>query len=173
MTARKHVRGRRAEHSPELVLCEVRQDDVVERCRRAVERAQRAPGPEGQVVQRPKGLDERDALVADLRERPFANGELTLALRLRARVGVEQERVRVAEHDRATELAQSVHDLRRLGAALDRVAEADDTVDGIAVEIREHRVERDAVPVDVGDERGADRMSLRPRYAAARWPSCR
>ena len=101
------------------------------------------------------------AVRADLRERPFAHGELALGRLFFARVRVEQERVGVAEHDGAGELAQQRDDLRRLGAALDHVAEADDLVDRIALEVREHRLERDGVPVDVGDQRGADVASVR------------
>ena len=66
-----------------------------------------APVAERHVERRPERLDEREAVVADLRARPLAHGELALGRSLLPGVRVEQERVGVAEHDRAAELAQT------------------------------------------------------------------
>ena len=63
---------------------------------------------------------------------------------------------------------------RRLAAALHHVAETDDLIDRIALEVREHRLERDRVAVDVRDQRGARSREV-TRIAIARslrsWPS--
>jgi hypothetical protein len=57
--------------------------------------------------------------------------------------------VGVAHHGRAPEIAEPVQTLGRLRAALGVVAEADDVVDVLLVEVGEKRVEGDRVSVDV------------------------
>jgi hypothetical protein len=49
--------------------------------------------------------------------------------------------------------------LGRLRATLRVVAETDDVVDRLRLEVGQHGVERDGVPVDVGEERDAHRVS--------------
>jgi hypothetical protein len=100
---------------------------------------------------------------------PVSYVELSLGRLFRARRLVEDECVCVAEHRRTAELSHERDDVRGLAAALHRVAEADDLVDRVALEVGEHRFERDRVAVDVRDQRGADRLRLR-RDRAARHP---
>jgi hypothetical protein len=64
--------------------------------------------------------------------------------------------IRVAHHDRASQVAETLEALGRLRAALRVIAEADDVVDGLAAEIGEERVEGDRVAVDVREQRDAD-----------------
>ena len=87
-----------------------------------------------------------------LRQRPLAHLELPLGDRLRRVVGnLEQERVRVAEHRLAAERGEPVERLRRLGAALHDVAEADDLVDSEPLDVLERGAEGDVVAVLVGE----------------------
>ena len=106
-------------------------------------------------------LEVREPAGAELRARPLAHGEQSLGRLLLAGLRIEHEGVRVAEHDRAVESAQRCDDLGRLGAALDGVAETDDLIDRLALEVGDHRLERDRVAVHVGDERGPHRARLR------------
>ena len=61
--------------------------------------------------------------------------------------------IRVAHDCRATEVAQELEALHGLRAALGVVPEADGVVDLLLGEVGQHRAERDAVPMDVGEER--------------------
>lgn len=161
VTTREHVGARRAEQAAELVLVEVRQDHVVERARGSVEGEELALVAEGHRERWLKRLQVRESAPAELCACPFAHVELLLVRRFRARVGVEDERVGVAEDRRALELLHELHDLPRLAAALHRVAEADELIDRIALEVGQHRLERDRVAVDVRNQRGADAARLR------------
>ena len=105
-------------------------------------------------MRRLERLDVREPVRAELLARPLADGEQSLGRRFLAGVRVEHEGVRVAEHNRAVEPAEERDDLGGLGAALDRVAEADDLIDRSALEVLQHRPERDRVAVHVGDEGG-------------------
>src|SRR5919201_4302766 len=59
-------------------------------------------------------------------------------------------------------LPRAPHAVRRLRPALDEVAKADEPVDLRALELGEHGVEADAVPVDVGEDADA--------HQARAWP---
>src|SRR3954466_6354079 len=50
---------------------------------------------------------------------------------------------------------EAVNDARRLSAALRNVAERDDLVDGLALELSKHRIEPDGIPVHVRDQADA------------------
>jgi hypothetical protein len=49
-------------------------------------------------------------------------------------------------------IGQSRHRLGRLRAALDRIPQADEVVDRPPRHVGEHRVERQAIPVDVRED---------------------
>ena len=68
----------------------------------------------------------------------------------------DEIRVPVAQHDRAAELAHAVERLRRLRPDGD-VAEAEDLVHAFLLDLREHRLERGQVTVDVAEEREPQR----------------
>ena len=76
------------------------------------------------------------------------------------REAVDRPRVPVAEDDRAAELPDAVEALVRLRPEAD-VAEADDPVDLLLLEVGEDGVEREQVAVDVRDEADAHLPSLR------------
>ncbi len=104
--------------------------------------------------------DRCEAFRAELRSRPLAHVELPLVRHFHPGIRVEDECVGVAQYRRASEPPQECSGLCGLAAALQRVAEADDLVDGIALEVRGDGLERDRVPVDVGDQCGADARRL-------------
>ena len=89
---------------------------------------------------------------ADLRQ---ALCELVLGRREAA----EEVRVPVAHHDRATERLHALERLRRLRPDRD-VAEAEEAVDIVVLELGEDGVQREAVAVDVRDQRDPHRTSL-------------
>jgi len=61
-----------------------------------------------------------------------------------------------------------------LAAALERIAEADDLVDRVMVEVRDDGLERDRVAVDIRDQRRADVRSVRRvRLRSPLWSSFR
>ena len=72
--------------------------------------------------------------------------------RLRPEIEREEKVVGVAEDAGATELAQQVDALLRLRPALGDVAERDDQVNVVALDVGERRTESNGVPVHVGDE---------------------
>jgi hypothetical protein len=84
--------------------------------------------------------------------RPAGVLHLSLGELLLARIERQQEVVRVPHHCRAAEVAEQLEALGRLWPCLGVVSEADDVVDVPRAQIREHRAERDGVPVDVGEE---------------------
>ena len=129
--------------------------------RRAVEREQLASAAERDRQRRLERLDVRETFGAELRPRPLAHVQLPLGRHLHAGVDVEEERVGVAEHDRTVELPQVREHVGGLAAALERVAEADDLVHGIALEVGGDSLERDRVSMDVRDQCGADAARLR------------
>jgi hypothetical protein len=92
---------------------------------------------------------EFELLVRELRVRPTGSLELGLCHGLVARVQCEQKVVGVAHHGRALEIAKPLQALRRLRASLRVVAEADDVVNVLPVEVGEEGVERDRVSVNV------------------------
>jgi len=67
----------------------------------------------------------------------------------------EQPVVGVSEDARALERGEALDDRPRLGPAGSDVSEADNAVGAAAVDVVEDGVERDRVPVDVGDDRDA------------------
>jgi len=61
-----------------------------------------------------------------------------------------------------------------LAAALERIAEADDLVDRVMVEVRDDGLERDRVAVDTRDQRRVDVRSVRRvRLRSPLWSSFR
>ena len=72
--------------------------------------------------------------------------------RLRPEIEREEKIVGVSEDAGAAELAQQVDALLRLRPALRNVAERDDQVDVVALDVGERRAERNGVPVHVGEE---------------------
>ena len=72
--------------------------------------------------------------------------------RLRPEVEREEKVVGVAEDARATELAQQVDALSRLRPTLGDVAQRDDQVDVVTLDVGECGAESDGVPVHVGEE---------------------
>ena len=88
----------------------------------------------------------------EVRGPPLADLDQLLAdLVLRRRHVTEERRVPVPHDHRALELADALERLRGLRADGD-VAEADELVDALALELLQHRVQRQAVSVDVRDQ---------------------
>jgi hypothetical protein len=167
MATGKDVGPRRSEQPPELVVVDVRQDDVVVGDRRSMEGEKLAPA-ERHLECRLERLDVREAFRADLFSCPLTDVELSLVWFFHAGGGVEQECIGIAENDRTAETAQKVDHLARLAPALHEVTEADDLIDRIALEVGDNGLECDRVTVDVRDQGSADARRLRPRVRSMR-----
>ena len=83
-------------------------------------------------------------------EQPFLS--LLVLDRLVAEIEGQEEIVRVPEDARAVELAQQLDAFERLRPALRDVAQADDQVDVMLLQIGERRTEGDRIAVHVGKE---------------------
>jgi hypothetical protein len=80
---------------------------------------------------------------------------MPLGGRLLRRVRIEQERVRVPQHDACPGAAKEVEALGGLRPALGHVAERHDRVDVAAGDVVERRTQPDGVAMRVGDQRDA------------------
>src|SRR5512132_111214 len=136
----------------ELLLFHPRAGDLVTRARRRMEGEQRAAFAEVDLDGRLKAAVEGEQVLRELRLRPLRVLDLRLRELFRTRIEGEEEMVGVAHHRRTVELAQELEAFGRLRAALCVVAEADDSVDVLLLEVGQHCAERDAVPVDVREQ---------------------
>jgi hypothetical protein len=119
-----------------------------------VEREQRAGCTELHPDRRLVAADQLEAPLAEPLLRPARSREHLFGRRLRLGIEREHERVRVPQHYGTPELGDPLGALERLRAALERVPQTDELVDGPALEVLEHRLERHEVAVDVREDRG-------------------
>jgi hypothetical protein len=94
-------------------------------------------------------------------EQAAALAELDLVRRDEARRASR----RSSRHDRTAEVADAVDAVFGLRPALGEVAEIDEPIDLGALELGDHGVEADAVPVDVREETDAHHAPVRPRWS--------
>lgn len=104
------------------------------------------------VDRRLEALQEREAVVAQLLARPLRSFELLLGNRFAAEVEGNQEVVRIAVDARASELLEQLDTLPRLRASLRDVAERDDQIRLMGLQIGERGTEGDRVAVHVREE---------------------
>jgi hypothetical protein len=115
-----------------------------------------------ELERRREAANELTVVLVELRQRPRA--EPLAQVVLCAEAVVEEPVVGVAEDDRTAELVHPAKAVRRLRAALDEVAEADEPVDARGLQLGEDSVEPDAVSVDVGEDAELDQArSWTPR----------
>src|SRR4051794_3936949 len=108
-------------HAPGRQILGVGKEDVFEMARRAVEGKELIT-----LVRRRERADLVEVARLELRQRPLPLNQLLLAdLLVRLGRDLEEKVVRIAQHDRPTELRQTVQDSRRLVASLRNVAEDD------------------------------------------------
>ena len=81
---------------------------------------------------------------------------------LRPWIERQEELIGIAEDASPTELAEPVDGLDRLRTTLRDVPEANDLVEFVAHDLRDHRVEADGVAVQVGHERDAHASAVLP-----------
>src|SRR5262249_30373002 len=145
-------------------------NEVVERCRRSVKANRGRSVPELEVVRTHERAHVVEIVRAELvgpetPEPPQLHRDLVTAGGRRRLI--EEEGVPVAHDHGTAELADARERLDRLWTDGD-IAETDDPVDTLALELGERRVEREEVPVNVGDERDAHHVpSVRSRLTAA------
>ena len=95
---------------------------------------------------------ELEPLLAELLARPMGGGELLLRDLLLTKVQGDEEVVGVAVDAGTPELAQEIDAFERLRSALGDVAERDDQVGLVTLQVGERSAEADRVAVHVGDE---------------------
>ena len=137
-----------------------RQDDVLVRLRRRV-----AAEDLLDVDRRLEAAEKLETFGAKLFARPASGFEQTLLSllvldRLVAEVEGQEEVVRVPEHAWAVELTQQLDALERLRPALRDIAEGNDQVDVVLLQIGESRPEGDCIAVHVGEKRDSHSTEL-------------
>ena len=144
----------------------VRQHDVLVRRRRrvATEHAARAH-------RRLEGAQKGEPFLPELLARPVRRLEDALVGFLVPEVQGYENVVGVPVHARTPELLQELHAFARLRATLRDVAECDDQIGLISLQIRECFAERNGISVHVGEEGDAHTGTLYAASAAAISPS--
>ena len=162
------------EHACQILVGSRGEDPVVVRDRGAVEAEHRRAVVEGHFEGSRERADEVLVAVAEKARPPLGRlDELEADLVVHLGHAVQEARVPVAHDHGAPELADPGQRLVRLGADGD-VAETDELVDPAgALDVLEHRVQRDAIAVDVGDQPDAHgltspRLPTPPQTTSAR-----
>lgn len=135
----------------------LRQDDVLVRGRRRMA-AEHTTGSDRRL----ETAEELEPVLAELLARPAPRLEQPLDVLglLGAEVERQQELIRVAEHARTADLAQEIDAFAWLRASLRDVAEGDDQVGIVVLQIDERGAKCDGVAVHVGEESDAHTGTL-------------